>query len=84
MSRGRDWEYPEIIDWENDSPRSIDDRCLPAIVLLTTVGAFAFCRPRYHGCRPHYYGCRPHYYYGYGGYWDYGFRMCHPRPCRPV
>lgn len=90
MPRERDWEDPEIMDWENDSQRSTDDRCFPAIALVTAVGAVAFCRPRYYygyGCRPRYYygyGCRPSYFYGYGGYWDYGFRTCHPRPCRPV
>ncbi|MPM69077.1 hypothetical protein SDC9_116021 [bioreactor metagenome] len=84
MARNRDnWEDPEIMEWSDDSVRS-DDRCLPGIALITAVGAFAFCRPRYYGCRPRYYygyGCRPSYYYGY----DYfPYRMCYPRPCRPL
>lgn len=81
------WEDPEIMDWEDEPMRS-DDRCLPGVALFTAIGAFAFCRPRYfnYGCRPRYYygfgyGCRPRYFYG-SNY--YAYRMCYPKPCRPL
>lgn len=81
MARKRlDWEDPEISDWDYDGMRSYDDRCLPGVALVTAVGAFAFCRPRY------YYNCRPRYW-GWGGGWNWGWGgggFCYPRPCRPL
>lgn len=70
-----DWEDPEIMDWEDDEMRNNDDRCLPGLALVTALGVYAFCRPRYY----YGYGCRPRYYYNYG----YGYG-CFPRPCRPL
>ena len=78
----KDWEEPEIIDWESDYTRDDDRQLFIGAGFGPPFIGFGIgypwypgygCRPRYYGCRPRYYGCRPRYY------------GCRPRyyGCRP-
>lgn len=63
----REFETPEIVEWEDNYTR--EDRCAPLVAVVAAVGIAGLatsCRPRRY-CQPRYY-CRP---------------RCYPSQCYP-